>query len=504
MKKIYFAIAALAAVCSCQKNVNPVAEPQNDGQTITISADAGVDATKITMGEKTATAYPMSWDADEHFYLREIATPVGGEKETVSHYVSSSFAKNDAHNSKITFDVAAQTIEGTYDYAAVYPCHPTNPKTNLDNGVRYGGDDLKNRISYALSNAKAQVPSADAPDTLTHIYAAYDLGKTAQASKISLNFQSVVSYGKMTIKNFPALAADETPTQITITGPSDRENRYYTRIMSGRVFKYFHATAEHQVGDVVGYSAGSTYNYIKVDPKNIAFNTTGFDIWFTTLPINLTTGDSLTVAVTTNKNTYSFIKVLSKNVNFNNGAVSEFTIDYNKCITPYKTLVFDFSTNPGGWPSGATNWTSKDLSSVTLPYKLGETTYNFIGATCTDGTTRGWAWGWQSKAEVNFFCFNTQRFFGLPALEGYKLVTVKFKQEMGTNTSRKAGITAAISDQTKQVYIPGGDLKVVGTNGDEYSFTLTQTTANTVYYIAAVSASTGIATLSLTYEKVDQ
>lgn len=81
---------------------------------------------------------------------------------------------------------------------------------------------------------------------------------------------------------------------------------------------------------------------------------------------------------------------------------------------------------------------------------------------------------------------------------------MKFKQEMGTKTSRSAGITAAISKQTKQVYIPGGDLQVVGTNGTEYSFTLTNTAANTVYYIAAVGASTGIATLSLTYEKVDQ
>lgn len=492
MKKLIIFGAALAAVFACQKNEMPI---QN--RMVTITAEAGA-ASKTTMGEKTEGTYPMSWSAEEHFYLREIAVPATG-KETVSHYGSSSFTKNDAHTGTIVFDVAAQSVTGTYDYVSVYPCHPTNCKTNLPNGVRYaGGDDLKNRCSYALSNTRPQVPTATAPDDSTHLMVAFDLGKDAQATSINLAFKSVVSYGKMTLKNFPALGADETVSQIQISAASDKK-------MSGRVYHYFHdATTGQKAGDIVPFSSTAVYNYVLIDPRNISFNTTGFDIWFTTFPIDLAQNDTLSFQVTTNKGNYEFSKILGKAIDFKAGKVSEFTVDYDKCITPFKTLTFDFSTCPKDWPTGSESWKSTDIKPVTMPYVLGDKTYNFIGQPCTDATSRGFAWGWNSVAAVEFFVFNTQRFFGLPAIEGYKLVTVKFIQAMTTNTKRKAGITAAVSAQKKQEYVAGGEAKAVGSNGAVYTFNLTDSVVNKVYYIAATDASTGIATLTLTYQKVDQ
>lgn len=506
MKKITLFVAAFAAFCACQKNEMPV-DSQAAGETVTITAGATVgDQTKVTMGDKSGEIYPVSWnESGERVFLREVARDTDPAKTTTVDTGSVGFSKIDAHKARLVFKLAALTKEVIYDYAAVYPCHPDGIKNNLDHGVRQGGLDAKNRVSYILNHEKSQVPLEDRPDPATHIMMATDLNHSSQATSLDLDFKYVVAFGKMTLKNFPALAAGETVSKITITAPESQK-------MTGRMFHYYHENTDgsHNAGDIIPYSKSTVKNYVMLDPQNITFNTAGFDIWFTTYPIALAQNDTLVFSVETNKKTYAFSKILSKALAFTAGSVSEFTVDYSKCLTPYKTLTFDFSTCPAGWPGEASYKTKNDKAEYTYDYVLDKVTYKFTCAPCNDlasTSTRSIAWGWDGTKAVEYFVAQSHRFLGLPAIEGYKLVTVKFTQILaGSKTARQACITTAITAQKGQAdaCVNGGEAIQVNSKDTEFTFNLTGTAANTRYYFAPCVSASGFNTMTLTYEKVDQ
>lgn len=504
MKKTLLFVAALATVCACNKNSVVEFETSTEEKAVQIVGTATVEnETKVTMGAKDGDVYPMSWnESGECVFLRETVRSAG----TNADCGSSSFEKVDAKNAKFTFSLETKTTESTYDYAAVYPCHPTNYKTSLDHGVRYGGEDAKNRVSYILNHTKNQVPLANAPDPLTHLMMATVLGLPAQATSLSLGFKHLVGFGKMTVKNFPALADGETVSKITITVPEAQK-------MTGRMYHYYHENSDgsHKAGDVIPYNDSNVKNYVMIDPKNITFNTTGFDVWFTSFPISLVADDVMSLKVETSVKTYTANIKLTKEFKIEAGKVSEFIYDYEKGQpkAETKTLTFDFSTCPEGWPSGEDEYKSKDHSTKTLPYVLDGVTYNFITAVCLDlkaTSTRSIAWGYDGSNPQNYFVSQPERFFGLPAIEGWKLVTFKFTQACSDNSSRKVCITSAVTNQTKQstAYVTGGEPQSVTTQGQEYTYNLSGTQANTVYYFAPTAKGNGFATITLVYEKVEE
>jgi len=171
-----------------------------------------------------------------------------------------------------------------------------------------------------------------------------------------------------------------------------------------------------------------------------------------------------------------------------------------------KSYTFDFSTCPEGWPSGSDEYNSTDVSEKAYNYVLNEVTYEFTTAGCIGASKRSIVWGYDGTNVQEYFVAQAQRFLGLPKIVGWKLITVKFTQACGTNTSRKLCITNAITAQNGQAAatVKGGETAVVSTNGTEYSFNLEDTAANTRYYWAPLGKASGFATLTLVYEKVNQ
>lgn len=507
MKKLSFIFAAFAAVLSCSKNTMPVdVNPIVDNSVQIIGTSAIDDDTKVSMGPKSGTSYPVSWnESGERVFLREVIRDADPTKTKTADTASVSFTKIDAHKASFTFNVLAQTAEATYDYAVVYPCHPDNYKADLTHGVRYGGSDAKNRVSYILNHEKSQVPLADAPDPATHIMMATVMDLPAQATSLALDFKYVVGFGRMTVRNFPALAADETVSKITITVPEAQK-------MTGRKYHYFHANTDgsHSAGDIIPYSSATVKNYVMIDPVNITFNTTGFDVWFTTYPIDLAADDVVSLKVETSKNTYTANITLTKALKFESGKVSEFVYDYKKGQpkAETKTLTFDFNTCPTGWPNGMADYKSLDHTEQTHPYVLDGVTYTFTTATCIgmkETSTRSIAWGYDGTNTTEYFVMQAHRFLGLPAIEGWKLIAVKFPQALKTSSGRKVTITTAVTSQGEQgsAATPGGEAMAVGTNGEVYTFNLSSTVANTRYYFAPSASGSGFASLTLVYEKVE-
>lgn len=169
-----------------------------------------------------------------------------------------------------------------------------------------------------------------------------------------------------------------------------------------------------------------------------------------------------------------------------------------------KSLTFDFSTCPPGWPSGVEGYKSKEPGEKDYPYKLEGADYIFSTAVVTDvETTRSVCWGYNGTAECEMLIIQNERFLGLPAIEGWKLVGIKFAQSLATNSGRKMVITEIVSEKGKQEGVPGGESLAVGTNGEEYSFYLSASKPGKRYYMAPVGKGTGLTSLTLTYEKTE-
>ena len=103
------------------------------------------------------------------------------------------------------------------------------------------------------------------------------------------------------------------------------------------------------------------------------------------------------------------------------------------------------------------------------------------------------------------------RYFGLPALEGKKLVKVEMTQAASNKDAtyeRLVGITAWVYNvedtQNKNIkYVDGGEPQYQNTNMATYTYELSGTSGNTVYYLAHPSKAGRIHSLRLFYMDVD-
>lgn len=484
MKKTLFFIcaASCAAMVSCNK-IDSNSAPA-DG-TISLVALSTIDQdTKAFLGDPADNKYPIYWNDVEKAALDEF---IGTTKS--QEIQASSFIKTDASNGSFSFTLDEKEGE-IFDYYVVTPGKNPGETTNPTHGWRAC---KTGNISYIINHTVDQVPLADRPDPTTHVMVAKDLGHSGQATSLNLSFSPVVSYGKMTITGFPALAAGETVTKITITTPAGK-------YMSGRYYE------DIQTGERTPYNANNIKNYVTIDPRNISFNTTAFDVWFTTYSLDLVAGDILSVSVQTSVKTYDANLTLSKALSFKTGKVSSFTYNWTKGQPEVetKTLTFDFSTCPAGWPSGESAYKSTEPGEKEFTYTLNDVDYVFSTGVVTDvATTRSVCWGYNGTAACEMLIIQNERFLGLPAISGWKLTTIEFCQALSTNASRNMAITDIISEKGKQVGIAGGEKKYVGTKDEKYTFILTSAAANTRYYMAPMSKGTGLTSLTLTYEKVD-
>lgn len=148
-------------------------------------------------------------------------------------------------------------------------------------------------------------------------------------------------------------------------------------------------------------------------------------------------------------------------------------------------LVFNFKTiKPTGWP------TSKESANGggTYKYALENAEYNFIHEKVV------YCGG--KAPESAYLLISKDNSLGLPAIKGYKLTRIIGTMNDSGNPSTKAKI--CITDGT--TVIPGGTAQLWDTKGNDYTYTLTDTEENTVYYMSATEANAQLIKLALTYE----
>ncbi len=139
-------------------------------------------------------------------------------------------------------------------------------------------------------------------------------------------------------------------------------------------------------------------------------------------------------------------------------------------------LTFNVSSNPGGWP------TTNPSTLTNYTYTLNNVAYTF---------------GLKSvKCNSGYLMLTQVAVLGLPAIEGYKLVKVDATNSSGCSKTTNVAVT---SDQSGTV-VNGGEGQVWGTQSHTYTYNLTGTDANTVYYLYVTAKNCQITQLVLKYE----
>lgn len=153
------------------------------------------------------------------------------------------------------------------------------------------------------------------------------------------------------------------------------------------------------------------------------------------------------------------------------------------------TLELTFVTHPVGWPVAKNN-----AAEGSYNYTLNNTTYSFTHTKVGDGIYLA-----GTSKTSGYLLMAADNKLGLPAIEGYKLTrVVGTLNDQGTpSTSSQVSIT----DGTNT--ITGGTSQTWSTKGDDYTYELTGTTTNTVYYMAIANKNCQMIALSLTYEADD-
>ena len=141
------------------------------------------------------------------------------------------------------------------------------------------------------------------------------------------------------------------------------------------------------------------------------------------------------------------------------------------------TLTFPLNSNPGGWPT--TN--SNTLEEYTYALDGVDYTFALKNVKCGNG----------------YLMIYYVGAVGLPAIEGYKLTKVVAKNSGGCSTSTKVGISSSASSES---YIDGGDIQTWSTTSSSYTYNLTSTEENTMYYLYVTNKNAQVTELALTYE----
>ena len=146
-----------------------------------------------------------------------------------------------------------------------------------------------------------------------------------------------------------------------------------------------------------------------------------------------------------------------------------------------KVLTFDVSSNPGEWP------TANSTTLTEYTYTLNEVDYTFAlkNVKCNSGYTM----------------LTQPAALGLPAISGYKLTKVEATNSSGCSTTTKVGISSSYSSGD---YVAGGAIQTWSTQSSTYTYNLTSTSANTVYYLYVTNKNAQVVTLKLTYETASE
>lgn len=153
-------------------------------------------------------------------------------------------------------------------------------------------------------------------------------------------------------------------------------------------------------------------------------------------------------------------------------------------------LTFDLSKNNLSLPVAKGSSTAGEYT-----YTLNEVAYKFY-ATDFQGSNDGGIYF--STSYTMIYASNA---LGLPSIQGYKLVKVEASNSSGCSTATQVSIK--VGSTANDQYVTGGAAQKWSTTSSTYTYTLSNTEANTRYYVYVASKNCQMTGLVLYYEEVE-
>lgn len=447
--KIFFAaVAAAFGLASCSQELTPVEKPQGNLVTVNFGAEASITCpTKATLTTEDEKLFTSAWDDGDALSVK-YSNDNKTAGATTSGVVSATWTTDH-------FEAKMPEYRGVWNYNVVYPA------TDAEGVVDFGSARTQKGNAY---NSKYDLMKGSA------IAEGADAGKTAAGENIVFNMKRQTAVAYFHLKS--ALDEEVVSAKLSVTDG---------KIASSSVKLSSHTT-------------GFDLSTKDLDEITITFdegtapNASDFQLWFNVLPTKYT---KMTLTVETTGHTMT----ISRNTPEKDEYVAGNLYKVVKAIPAEKwvskaaytggDLVFDFKTvQPKGWPT-----TSTTASEGTYKYAINGVDYSFIHGTgiyCA-GTTPTSAYLMIAKSSS----------LGLPAIMGYRLVKV-----VGTlNDTGSPSTKAQISITNGTDVVSGGTAQTWNTKGADYTYTLTETEENTIYYLSVSStANCQMIKLVLSYE----
>ena len=445
--KIFFAaVVAAFGLLSCSQELTPVEKPQGNLVTVNFDAEASITCpTKATLTTEDEKLFTSAWENEDVLsvkYTNDNKTAGA----TTSDVVSATWTTDH-------FEAQMPEYHGTWDYNVVYPAPDANSKVDFGSARTQKGNAYNSK--YDLMKGGAIAEGADA-------------GKTTDGKNIvfEMTRQTAVAYFHLT----GTLDEEVVSAKLSVEGGN---------IASSLVMLLDHT-------DGFDLSTEDLSEITITFEEGTAPKASDFQLWFNVLPTMYT---KMTLTVETANHTMTISRTAADMYEAGKlyTVVKEIPTDkwVSKAAYNGGDLVFDFKTvQPKGWP------TSKDNATAgTYKYVVNGVDYSFIHGTgiyCA-GTIPTSA----------YLMIANSSSLGLPAIMGYRLVKV-----VGTlNDTGSPSTKAQISITNGTDVVSGGTAQTWNTKGADYTYTLTDTEENTIYYLSVSStAKCQMIKLVLSYE----
>lgn len=443
MKKLMrtFALMAVAALglsaCTGEKLV-----PDNgnaDGKFVTVhfGAEAAIEgATKATLTTADELTFKSEWVKDKDVICIDYYN-----LEMEDHLKTTGAWNGTA------FVATLPTHTGMWEYQACYP----NPNSTHGE-VSFGSERKQNGNLYnsdydIMISSKINVDNGAA-------------GKDDKGKDIVFNMDRKTGIAYFHLTGGPA---DEEVVSATLSVEGGFIASQYAYISN-----FAFAPTEDLTEITITYDAGTA-------PK-----ASDFQLWYNVLPTKYT---KMTLTVETANYTLTISR--AKSDNYAAGKLYKVVKNTaDKWVKKGGDLEFGFKTvKPEGWPT-----TSNDAAAGTYKYAVNGVDYNFI---LGDGTYCG-----GTVPTSAYLMIAKGSSLGLPAIAGYKLVKVvgTLNDSGSPSTASKVSITDGTSEVT------GGAEQTWSTKGGDYTYSLTETEENTIYYLSVSNKNCQMIKLVLSYE----
>lgn len=464
MKHIFYLFAAALTLAACTMEILPE-ESTNNKTVFTVSMENN-PVSKAILDLNGSSKPQTFWEDGDAINVFTSADADGEGKVSGAGYEFTTTLGANATSAEFAY-AGAFTVGKTF---AIYPYR------SHARGVNYSGSDGTYRMA-GVKIPESQTLVAGSFDKMAGVMVAY------AESGTTLEFKNAVALLKFQV------AESGIKGGCVMVDQSDA--------IAG-TFRADINTSTYALS-LEKYSGTTTYDYVTFTIDGSTNLSTGTDYYVAVRPTALTS--SLKIYLNGNlvkTISQSNLPAIERNKIYNLGTLT------TPANPAQKALIFDF-TKPAltGWPT-ADKWKSS-AGEQSCEYPLYGTSYNFF---LTDV-------GNASQARVFWDATGLKlnagwRYVGLPAISGYKLVSVSGVHCTSDNSKRKAAIStnvAATNSGTTidaaHTFVTGGEAQAWATQGNTYRYNLSGTAANTMYYFMCYATGLGTYNLELIYDKVD-